>query len=106
MMFMTHKAASQGIHMTAPSGSSPTASRMMAYEPNFMSTPACSMLTANGAAAWPIGYQLCRGHIGAMTPKPTTSKGKIHRCSEGASGWAANACWSAGRSNVLTSELT
>ena len=39
------------VYARAPSGRRFTASRMIAYEPSFISTPAWSMLTAEGAAA-------------------------------------------------------
>ncbi len=35
-----------------------------------MRTPACSMETAAGAAAWPPGLHEWSGHIGTRTAKP------------------------------------
>jgi hypothetical protein len=40
-----------------------------------MSTPACSIETDEGAAAWPIGDHEWSGHIGTMHAKPRKTTG-------------------------------
>ena len=49
------------------------ATRRMAKEPSFMSTPAWSILTAVGAATWPTGDHVWNGQTAARTPKPKNS---------------------------------
>ncbi len=38
------------------------------------------MLTAVGAATWPVGAQVWNGHMPAIMAKPTKIIGKIHCC--------------------------
>ena len=51
------------------------ATRRMPNAPSFMSTPACSMETAVGAATWPVGDQPWNGNMPARMPKPTYKNG-------------------------------
>ena len=43
-----------------------------------MTTPASSMDAAVGAATWPVGAQVWKGHMPARIPKPTKTSGKHH----------------------------
>src|SRR5687767_5727941 len=70
MMFMQHSTAIHGRYTCAASGNQVSASRSTPKAPSFISTPACSMDTAAGAAAWPAGLQECIGHIGTRLAKP------------------------------------
>ena len=70
---------STGIQSSAPSGSIWTPSRRIPKAPSFIRTPAWTMLTPVGAATWPSGDQVWKGHIPASTPKPTISSGKNMR---------------------------
>ena len=66
---------STGAQSCAPSGRMTMPTARMPKAPSFISTPACSMLTAVGAATWPSGDQVWKGHRPASTPKPTMKKG-------------------------------
>ena len=48
----------------------------MPNAPSFISTPACSMETAVGAATWPSGDQVWKGNRPARMPQPIMKKGK------------------------------
>ena len=48
----------------------------MPNAPSFISTPACSIETAVGAATWPSGDQVWNGNMPASTPQPMTNNGK------------------------------
>ena len=67
---------STGIQASAPSGSSTMPTRIMPKAPSFINTPAWSMLTPVGAATWPSGDQVWKGHKPASTPKPIMNSGK------------------------------
>jgi hypothetical protein len=57
-MFTTATAPTTGAQVTAASGASTIPTRMTPKAPSFISTPACSMLTAVGAEACPSGLQV------------------------------------------------
>ena len=48
----------------------------MPKAPSFISTPACSIETAVGAATWPSGDHVWNGQRPASTPQPMTKNGK------------------------------
>ena len=70
MMLNMQSTAAIGINSRVVSGRISNATRMMEKWPSFISTPACNMLVAAGAAAWPTGDQECRGQSGAIEAKP------------------------------------
>ena len=66
-----------GISSRVVSGKISKATRMMEKWPSFISTPACNMLVAAGAAAWPTGDQEWSGQSGAMEAKPKKMSSQI-----------------------------
>ena len=66
---------SAGAHASAPSGSTTMPTARMPNAPSFINTPACSMLTAVGAATWPSGDHVWNGHRPASTPNPIMKNG-------------------------------
>src|SRR5262245_10611666 len=87
---------SPGIQNSAPSGSSCIPSRMIPNAPSFISTPACNIETAVGAATCPSGDQVWNGHRPASTPHPVTDSGNTTFWKFGSNSCAYNSC----RSNV------
>ena len=59
-----------GAQKAQPSGHRNIPTRSTPKAPIFMRTPACTMLTAVGAATWPTGDQVWKGHTAARMPKP------------------------------------
>ncbi len=89
-MFTTATAPTSGAQVTAASGASTIPTRITPNAPSFINTPACSMLTAVGAEAWPSGLQVWKGNTPASVPKPSQSRGKTHICVERGKGTAAS----------------
>ena len=54
------------------------ATRRQPYAPSFMTTPASSMEAAVGAATWPVGAQVWKGHMPARMANPVKTSGKAH----------------------------
>ena len=54
------------------------AERRIPKAPSFISTPACSIETAVGAATWPSGDQVWKGQRPARQPAPTANSGNTH----------------------------
>src|SRR3989338_4097554 len=77
MIENTHRIAMRNAHSFVVCGKSQYATRRIEKWPSFISTPACSMLTAAGAAAWPTGDQECMGHNGAIDANPKKSRIQI-----------------------------
>src|SRR5262249_40191317 len=48
-----------------------------------MTIPASNIEPAVGAAAWPVGAQVCKGQMPASTAKPRNNTGNAHDCSCG-----------------------
>ena len=69
--------AAMGMSSLVVSGRISKATRMMEKWPSFISTPACNMLVAAGAAAWPTGDQECSGHSGAIEAKPKKTSSQM-----------------------------
>ena len=68
--------SSTGIHRSVPAGRISIPMRTMPKAPSFISTPACSMETAVGAATWPSGDQVWNGQRPARMPQPIMKNGK------------------------------
>ena len=73
---VTPSVISTGAQNCAPSGNSVIATRRIPKAPSFIRTPACSMDTAVGAATWPSGDQVWKGHRPARIPNPSANNGK------------------------------
>src|SRR5437879_12871793 len=69
-MFKMQRMAAMGIRSWVVSGRIWKHVRMIEKCPSFISTPACSMLVAAGAAAWPTGDQEWSGQRGAIEANP------------------------------------
>src|SRR5688572_26476509 len=76
-MLKTQRMAAIGINSRVVCGRISNATRIMEKWPNFISTPACNILVAAGAAAWPTGDHECNGQIGAMEAKPKKISNQI-----------------------------
>ena len=76
-MLNTHSTAAMGMSSRVASGRISYATRIMEKWPSFISTPACNMLVAAGAAAWPTGDHECKGQMGAMDAKPKKTSNQI-----------------------------
>src|SRR5277367_658180 len=63
---------------SSPLGNNVIATRKAPYAPSFITTPASSIEAAVGAATWPVGAQVWKGHKPARIPKPTKTSGKHH----------------------------
>ena len=74
--------AAIGISSWVVSGRISKAMRMIEKCPSFIKTPACNMLVAAGAAAWPTGDQECRGQIGAIEANPKKIRSQMIVASE------------------------
>ena len=76
-MLNMHNTAAIGISSLVVSGRISKATRIIEKCPSFISTPACSMLVAAGAAAWPTGDHECNGQIGAIDANPKNTRIQI-----------------------------
>src|SRR5881296_1148601 len=75
-MPMTASSATSLCQAFKPSGNKVMATRKQPYAPNFITTPANNIEAAVGAATWPVGAQVCKGHNPARMAKPTNTSGK------------------------------
>jgi len=80
---VTPNVISTGDQNSAPWGRTVIPTRRMPKAPSFISTPACSIDTAVGAATWPSGDHVWKGQRPASTPNPIMKKGKTHFWNEG-----------------------
>ena len=71
-------------HGSMPCGNNPMATRRQPYAPSFITTPASNIEAAVGAATWPVGAQVWKGHKPARIPNPTNVSGNAHnwKCGE------------------------
>src|SRR2546430_14359265 len=76
-MLKMQRTAAMGIKSWVVSGRIWKHVRMIEKWPSFISTPACSMLVAAGAAAWPTGDQECSGQRGAIEANPKKHKSQM-----------------------------
>ena len=70
----TASAPRYGASTSAPSGTTGSAMRTRPYVPILSSTPASSTDPTVGAAVWASGSQVCSGHIGVLTAKPSAER--------------------------------
>ena len=76
IILRTQRKATTGIQVCAPTGNISRHILITAYAPSFIKTPACSILTAVGAAACPAGDHEWKGIIGISAANPNSRKGK------------------------------
>src|SRR2546426_11867764 len=100
-MLKMQRTAAMGIRSRVVSGRIWKHVRMIEKWPSFISTPACSMLVAAGAAAWPTGDHEGSGQRGAIEANPEKHRSQMIGASC-PSEWAFAA--STGISNVLRPE--